>query len=116
MTAKSRQRPSRSSTGNTGTSPSVVVPATLWAAGSDPIDLGDRWPQPIVSRAVREFTAPGGRVLLLGWPAPTTRGGLHAVAADTAAACASVEALGRTAHHEPRTPTGTDDAVDRVLD
>ncbi|WP_433195748.1 hypothetical protein ACQP1G_42275 [Nocardia sp. CA-107356] len=115
MTAKSRQRPSGSATGDTRASASAVVPSTVWAAGSDPLDPGKRWPQPIVSRAVREFTAPGGRVLLLGWPAPTTRGGLHAVAADTAAACVSVEALGRTAHHEPCTGTGTDEAVDLVL-
>ncbi|WP_062993964.1 hypothetical protein [Nocardia anaemiae] len=115
MTVKSRQLPSRSATDNTSTSTSVVVPSTVWAAGSDPLDPGDRWPQPIVSRAVREFSAPGGRVLLLGWPAPTTRGGLHAVAADTVAACASVEGLGRTAHHKPGTGTGTDEAVDLVL-
>ncbi|WP_433754715.1 hypothetical protein [Nocardia sp. CA-135398] len=113
MTAKSRQRLSRSTTGDPRASASVVVPATVWAAGSDPLDPGERWPQPIVSRAVREFCAPGGRVLLLGWPAPATRGGLHAVAADTATACASVETLGRTAHHEPH--TGTDEAVDLVL-
>ncbi|MGY1946201.1 hypothetical protein [Nocardia asiatica] len=104
MTAKSRQRQSRS----TRASDPVVVPSTLWAAGTDPLDPGDRWPAPIVSRAVGEFTAPGGRVLLIGWPAPAARGGLHAVAADTAAACASVSALGRTAHHGPEIDSGTD--------
>ncbi|WP_280344831.1 hypothetical protein [Nocardia abscessus] len=116
MTAKSRQRPSRSTTAARASDP-VVVPSTLWAAGTDPLDPGDRWPAPIVSRAVGEFTAPGGRVLLIGWPAPAARGGLHAVAADTAAACASVSALGRTASHDPESDPGTDSdgQVDLVL-
>ncbi|MET7773162.1 hypothetical protein [Nocardia sp. NPDC005366] len=120
MTAESRQRPSRPGTSSNGTgrtSVPVVIPSTLWTAGTDPLDPEDRWPAPIVARAVHEFTAPGGRVLLLGWPTPAARGGLHAVAADTVAACADVEALGRTAHHQPHTDTGTGtgDAVDLVL-
>ncbi|WP_174190165.1 hypothetical protein [Nocardia barduliensis] len=115
MTAKSRQRPSRTTTAARASDP--VVPSTLWAAGTDPLDPGDRWPAPIVSRAVGEFTAPGGRVLLIGWPTPAARGGLHAIAADTAAACASVSALGRTAHHDPEPDPGTDSdgPVDLVL-
>lgn len=76
------------------------VPSTLWAAGPDPIDPDDRWPAPIVSRAVTEFCAPGDRVLLVPWPAPATRGPLTVLAPDTAAALTVVDSLGRDARIE----------------
>lgn len=77
-----------------------AVPSTLWAAGTDPIDPDDRWPTPIVSRAVTEFCAPGDRVLLVPWPAPATRGPLTVLAPDTAAALTVVDKLGRDARIE----------------
>ncbi|WP_063015328.1 hypothetical protein [Nocardia nova] len=76
------------------------MPSTLWAAGTDPIDPDDRWPAPIVSRAVTEFCAPGDRVLLVPWPAPATRGPLTVMAPDTAAALTAVDRLDRTARIE----------------
>ncbi|MEU7628645.1 hypothetical protein AB0C34_01480 [Nocardia sp. NPDC049220] len=111
MTAKSRQHPSRSTTGHTRTSGAVVVPSTLWATGSDPLDPADRWPTPILSRAVREFCAPGDRVGLIGWPTPTTRGGLRVAEPDTAAALETVQALGRHPNLDP----GADEAVDLIM-
>lgn len=121
MTTKSRQHRSRSATGHTATSAPVVVPSTLWAAGSDPLDSADRWPTPILSRAVREFSALGDRVGLIGWPAPATRGDLHMAEPDTAAALATVQALGRHPTPDPNpgtgtgTGTGTDEPVDLVV-
>ncbi|WP_433759592.1 hypothetical protein [Nocardia sp. CA-135398] len=117
MTTKSRQHRSRSAT----TSAPVVVPSTLWATGSDPSDPADRWPTPILSRAVREFSAPGDRVGLIGWPTPTTRGPLRVAEPDTAAALATVQALGRHPNPDPNpgtgtgTGTGTDDPVDLMV-
>ncbi|WP_433524072.1 hypothetical protein ACQPZ2_02195 [Nocardia pseudovaccinii] len=117
MTAKSRQHPSRSATGHTATSATLVVPSTLWATGSDPLGPTDRWPTPILSRAVREFSAPGDRVLLIGWPAPITRGPLRVAEPDTAAALETVQTLGRHPNSDPNpaTGTGTDEAVDLVV-
>ncbi|MGO4615677.1 hypothetical protein AB4305_14980 [Nocardia sp. 2YAB30] len=112
MTAKTPQRPSRSATSPTlPATGTAAIPSTLWAAGSDPLDPDDRWPEPILSRAVREFSVPGGRVELIGWPAPTTRGGLHVAEPDTAAALATVAALGRDPNPDP----GADEAVDLVV-
>ncbi|MTE17043.1 hypothetical protein [Nocardia aurantiaca] len=79
----------------------VAVPSTLWATGPAPFGPADRWPDPVVTRVVREFSAPGDRVLLLD-PAPSTgRGGLRAVPADTGAALAITEAAGRDARLGP---------------
>ncbi|MGW5518887.1 hypothetical protein [Nocardia africana] len=88
MTAQSRQSFHR-------TSAPRAIPSTLWAAGSDPIDPGDRWPTPIVSRAVTEFCAPDGRVALVPGHPPTTRGALTVLPPDVADALATVENLGR---------------------
>ncbi|MEG8179297.1 hypothetical protein GZH49_12235 [Nocardia terpenica] len=41
------------------------VPATLWATGTTALDFTQPWPTPILTRAIREFTAPGDRVILL---------------------------------------------------
>ncbi|MFX0578822.1 hypothetical protein [Nocardia nepalensis] len=114
MTAKTPQRPSRSATGPTSPATGMVaVPSTLWAAGSKPFDPDDRWPEPILSRAVREFCVPGGRALLIGWPTPTTRGGLHVAEPDTAAALVTVAALGRHGVSEP--DPGAGEPVDLVV-
>ncbi|MFF0492900.1 hypothetical protein ACFYTQ_28060 [Nocardia sp. NPDC004068] len=94
---------------NSPASATVVVPSTLWAIGPGPLDPGQRWPAPIMSRAVREFSAPGERVALLGWPAPTTRGGLRVAEPDTEAAQAAVRALGR------HTAPGLEESADLVV-
>lgn len=92
MTAQSSyRRPTRSAR----TSATVVVPSTVWAAGSTPIDPEDRWPAPILSRAVDEFSAPGDRVLLVPWPAPATRGPLTLMPSDIAAPLATIADRGR---------------------
>ncbi|WP_146102191.1 hypothetical protein [Nocardia nova] len=98
MTAQSSQPFPR--TGFPRATAARTVPSTLWAAGTDPVDPDDRWPAPIVSRAVTEFCAPGGRVLLVPWPAPATRGPLTVMAPDTAAALTAVDRLDRTARIE----------------
>ncbi|WP_280254982.1 hypothetical protein [Nocardia wallacei] len=72
-----------------------TIPSTVWAAGTEPLDPGDRWPIPILSRAVTEFSAPADRVLLIGWPAAARRGPLQAIPAGTGSALAAVEALDR---------------------
>ncbi|WP_062987094.1 hypothetical protein [Nocardia anaemiae] len=114
MTAKTPQRPFRSAASPTlPATGTVAIPSTLWAAGSEALDPDDRWPEPILSRAVREFSVPGGRVLLIGWPTPTTRGALHLAEPDTAAALATVAALGRHGVSEP--DPGTDEPVDLVV-
>ncbi|WP_052281208.1 hypothetical protein [Nocardia vulneris] len=41
------------------------VPATLWSAGPDPLDLTQPWPRPILVRALHEFSRLGDRVILL---------------------------------------------------
>ncbi|MBV7706507.1 hypothetical protein NOVA_27345 [Nocardia nova] len=81
-----------------------AIPSTLWSVGSDPIDPGDRWPTPIVSRAVTEFCHPGGRVALLPASAPATRGALTVMPSDVAEALATVESLGRTGQIELAVP------------
>ncbi|WP_280381797.1 hypothetical protein [Nocardia wallacei] len=99
MTAKSSYRSARASTGHA----SRTVPSTVWACGPHGIDPADRWPAAVLSRAVREFSAPGDRVLLIGWPAAARRGPLQAIPAGTGPALAAVEALGR----RPRIESGT---------
>ncbi|MGY2116033.1 hypothetical protein ACW9HR_19185 [Nocardia gipuzkoensis] len=117
MTATSRQRPSRSVTAATRAAAPVAVPSTLWAAGTETLDPGDRWPEPILSRAVREFSAPGDRVLLIGWPAPASRGELRVIEPDTATAvaAAAVAALGRHSEDHPAPHTGAHEPVDLVV-
>ncbi|WP_280477829.1 hypothetical protein [Nocardia asiatica] len=115
MTATSRQRPSRSVTAATRAAAPVAVPSTLWAAGAQTLDPGDHWPEPILSRAVREFSAPGDRVLLIGWPAPASRGELRVIEPDTAAAMAAVAALGRHGDDDPTPRTAADEPMDLVV-
>ncbi|WP_051023355.1 hypothetical protein [Nocardia pneumoniae] len=115
MTATSRQRPSRSVTATTRATVPVAVPSTLWAAGTEALDPSDRWPEPILSRAVREFSAPGYRVLLIGWPPPASRGELRVIEPDTAAAMAAVAALGRHSEDNPAPRTGASEPVDLVV-
>lgn len=97
MTAHSRQSFHR-------TSATRAIPSTLWAAGSDPIDPADRWPTPLVSRAVTEFSDPGHRVALVPFPASAARGALTVIPSDVADALATVENLGRTTRIELGVP------------
>jgi hypothetical protein len=53
---------------------------------------------------VREFSGPGDRVLLIGWPAAARRGPLQAIPAGTGPALAAVEHLGRRPRIESGTP------------
>lgn len=63
-------------------SKSSPTPATVWTAGSVPIDLDTVWPTAIVAKIVTSFSVPGGRVVLLPWPIPRPRRRLAAVGAD----------------------------------
>ncbi|MEV0359362.1 hypothetical protein AB0H71_25230 [Nocardia sp. NPDC050697] len=91
------------------------VPSTLWALGPVPLDPRDRWPGPVLARAVTEFSAPGSRVMLAGWPAPTARGTLRIIEPDTAAALAAVGALDRHGLDAPTEPTWSGQPVDLVV-
>ncbi len=92
MTAQSPHRNTSRPRRSTATR---TVPTTVWASGTDPLPSGDHWPEPILSRAVREFSRVGDRVLLLGWPAPTARSGLALTPPDAGAALATIEGLDR---------------------
>ncbi|WP_280272634.1 hypothetical protein [Nocardia wallacei] len=87
-----------------------TIPSTVWAAGIEPLDPGDRWPIPILSRAVTEFSAPASRVLLIGWPAAARRGPLQVIPAGTGGALAAVEALDRRPRIEPTAGEGPQDS------
>lgn len=63
-----RQRPPRSLTDRGHQCPEHVVPATIWACGTEPIDPTTAWPHPIITRAITEFSTPGDRIALLEWP------------------------------------------------
>ncbi|WP_174190069.1 hypothetical protein [Nocardia barduliensis] len=107
MPASSR-RP-RSSTAD------VAIPSTLWGLGSEPLDPGDRWPDRALVHTITEFSAPGARVMLLGWPAPTERGALRIIEPDTAAALATIGDLGRHGLDAPTDRTWRDEPVDLVI-
>ncbi|WP_157184014.1 hypothetical protein [Nocardia takedensis] len=110
MTSVSCPRPPRAARRDRQSStPVPVPPSTLWATGIEPLDPADRWPAPILTRAIGEFSSPGARVLLTAWPAPVSRGRLHLLEADTETARATVESLGR----DPR--SGGDESVDLVV-
>ncbi|MFF2085442.1 hypothetical protein ACFVVM_16835 [Nocardia sp. NPDC058176] len=94
---------------------SVSIPSTLWALGADPLDPHDRWPAPLLSRTVDEFSAPGSRVLLIGWPAPTSRGILRMLEPDTAAALAAIGEADRHGIDAPTPSTGIAEPVDLVV-
>ncbi|MEV8441913.1 hypothetical protein AB0425_31425 [Actinosynnema sp. NPDC051121] len=51
-------------------SASTPTPATVWTAGSAPIDLDATWPAALVERIVTSFSKPAERVVLLDWPTP----------------------------------------------
>ncbi|MGW0252176.1 hypothetical protein ACWDYH_36680 [Nocardia goodfellowii] len=87
------------------------VPSTLWAHRAFPLDSPDRWPAPILARAVTEFSEPGSTVLLLGWPAPTSRGALRVIEPDTVRALSAVAELDR---HGLDTATGADGCAETV--
>ncbi len=57
------------------------IPSTIWATGTQPLDLTDSWPEPIIKRAVQEFTGPGDRIRLVQ-PAIARRQ-LSVVSSDT---------------------------------
>ncbi|MGW4365498.1 hypothetical protein ACWEKT_07615 [Nocardia takedensis] len=109
MTSDSRSRSPRSAVRDSRSSVPGIPPSTLWAAGTEPLDPADRWPAPILSRTIAEFSEPGARVLLAGWPAPASRGGLAVIDPDTETARAAVESSGR----DPR--PGDGELVDLVV-
>jgi hypothetical protein len=95
-------------------STSTPTPATVWTAGTAPIDLDTPWPTPIIEKIVGAFSEPGAQVALLPWPSaqptpadrprrtPVSDGVLnHTPAAEpdgeVADAVAAVEGLHRTA-------------------
>ncbi|GAA1291813.1 hypothetical protein [Saccharothrix xinjiangensis] len=51
-------------------SSSTPTPATVWTAGSHPIDLDATWPTALVERIVTSFSRPAAQVVLLTWPTP----------------------------------------------
>ena len=96
-------------------SAAVRVPSTLWALGSEPLDPDDRWPDRALVHTITEFSAPGARVMLLGWPAPVTRGALRIIEPDTAAALSTIGDLGRHGLDTPTDRTRHEEPVDLVV-
>ncbi|WP_157225064.1 hypothetical protein [Nocardia thailandica] len=96
-------------------SAAVRVPSTLWALGSEPVDPHDRWPDRALVHTITEFSAPGARVMLAGWPAPVTRGALRIIESDTAAALSTVGDLGRHGLDAPTDRPWTVEPVDLVV-
>lgn len=101
-------RTARPARAPSATRPAAPTPATVWAAGPDPIDPAATWPVPIIEAITTAFSAPGARVLLAPWPAPsvdptTAAAGTPGIAtattaeAELAAAHTAVERLGRAA-------------------
>ncbi|MEU4651654.1 hypothetical protein [Nocardia fluminea] len=97
------------------TSAAVRVPSTLWALGPAPLDPDDRWPDPILSHAIAEFSEPGSRMLLVDWPAPTARGNLRVPSPDTAAALAQIRELDRLSSDAPDSGESVDLVVASLL-
>lgn len=95
-------------------SASTPTPATVWAAGPAPIDLDAIWPTSIVRRIVGSFSPPGGRVVLLPWPAPGDRPSLAAVSADAAADSPSTAAPGAEPDDEVADALATIAGLDRT--
>ncbi|WP_181725702.1 MULTISPECIES: hypothetical protein [Nocardia] len=93
----------------------VAIPSTLWALGPEPLDLTDRWPERALVHTITEFSAPGSRVMLLGWPAPVTRGALRIIEPDTAAALSTIGDLGRHGLDAPTDRTWRGEPVDLVV-
>ncbi|MEV0538405.1 hypothetical protein [Nocardia salmonicida] len=97
------------------TSAAVRVPSTLWALGPAALDPNDRWPDPVLSHAIAEFSEPASRVMLLSWPAPTARGALRIIEPDTAAALASIGELDRHGLDAPTDRDRSGEPVDLVI-
>ncbi|MCC3332886.1 hypothetical protein [Nocardia abscessus] len=93
----------------------VAIPSTLWALGPEPLDPTDRWPDRALVHTITEFSAPGSRVMLLGWPAPVTRGALRIIEPDTAAALSTIGDLGRHGLDAPTDRTWRGEPVDLVV-
>ncbi|MEV5832825.1 hypothetical protein [Nocardia sp. NPDC052112] len=106
MTANSRRR---------SASAPVRVPSTLWALGPEPLDPEDRWPEPILSHAIAEFSEPAARVMLIDWPTPVARGALRIIEPDTAAALASIGDLGRHGLDAPTDRDRSGEPMDLVI-
>ncbi len=96
-------------------SAAVRVPSTLWAVGSEPLNPDDRWPDRALVHTITEFSAPGARVMLLGWPAPVARGALRIIEPDTAAALSTIGDLGRHGLDAPTDRTWCGEPVDVVV-
>ncbi|MFD3596412.1 hypothetical protein ACFWU5_27135 [Nocardia sp. NPDC058640] len=74
------------------------IPSTIWATGTQPLDASDSWPEPIIKRAVLEFTRPGDRIRLVQ-PA-TTRRQLSVVPSSTDRPNAAIAKLKRKPDHQ----------------
>ncbi|WP_157106255.1 hypothetical protein [Nocardia sienata] len=109
MTASSRRPRSATPT------PAVRVPSTLWAVGTEALDPDDRWPGPVLAHTIREFSEPGSRVMLIGWPAPTGRGRLRMIEPDTAHALAAIRDLDRHSLDAPTHPSDPGEPVNLVI-
>ncbi|PKV98920.1 hypothetical protein [Nocardia fluminea] len=106
MPANSRHR---------ATAAPVRVPSTLWALGPEPLDPQDRWPDLLLAQAIAEFSKPAARVMLLGWPAPASRGALRIIETDTAAALAAIGDLDRHGLDAPTDRSWSGEQVDLVI-
>lgn len=93
----------------------VAIPSTLWALGPEPLDPTDRWPDRALVHTITGFSAPGARVMLLGWPAPVTRGALRIMEPDSAAALSTIGDLGRHGLDAPTDRTWCGEPVDLVV-
>lgn len=94
-------------------SPAAHIPSTLWAAGPDPIPPAKRWPHPLLTRAVHEFSRPGDRVLLA---LPATSKRLRALPAGTDAALTVIDGLDRHAQLDhPSSDSAAQPAEDSAL-
>ncbi|GAA1593769.1 hypothetical protein GCM10009764_15820 [Nocardia ninae] len=91
------------------------VPSTLWAHGVEPLDPDDRWPAPILSHAITEFSVRGSRVMLVGWPAPITRGALRVIEPDTSQALTAIGEMNRHGLDAPTPSRRTGEPVDLVI-
>ncbi|GAB2694496.1 hypothetical protein [Nocardia thraciensis] len=91
-------------------SPAADIPSTLWAAGPDPIPPTSRWPHPLLTRAVHEFSRPGDQVLLA---LPATGKRLRVLPAGSDAALTVIDSLDRHALLDhPGSDSGTPPAAE----
>jgi hypothetical protein len=97
---------------------SAPIPATVWVAGSTPIDPEATWPPSIVAAIVSSFSEPGARVALLPWPAATIEPGSTnrdtdlRESAEVNGALIVIDDLGRHGQVLQVSPTGVGTVMD----